>query len=91
MNRAQLISTVAQKTQLSKKDSEMAVMAVLETIEETLAAGERVQLVGFGMFEVKERAAKMGKNPQTGELMEIPSNMHPVFRAGKVLKEKVRK
>ena len=91
MTKADLISAVAQKTQLSKKDSDKAVNAVLEAISETLASGEKVSLVGFGTFEVKVRAAREGINPRTKEKIEIPSSKLPVFKAGKGLKEEVSK
>lgn len=91
MTKADLISAVAQKTELSKKDSDKAVNAVLEAITETLAAGEKVSLVGFGTFEVKVRAAREGINPRTKEKIEIPSSKLPVFKAGKGLKEEVSK
>ena len=91
MTKAELINAVAQKTELSKKDSEKAVVAVLDAISETLAAGEKVALVGFGTFEVKERAAREGINPRTKEKIEIPASKLPVFKAGKVLKEVVSK
>lgn len=91
MTKADLITVVAQKTNLSKKDSDKAVAAVLEAITETLAAGEKVSLVGFGTFEVKERAAREGINPRTKEKIEIPSSKLPVFKAGKGLKEEVSK
>ena len=83
MTKAELINAVAQKTELSKKDSEKAVVAVLDAISETLAAGEKVALVGFGTFEVKERAAREGINPRTKEKIEIPASKLPVFKAGK--------
>ena len=91
MTKADLITVVAQKTNLSKKDSDKAVAAVLDAITETLAAGEKVSLVGFGTFEVKERAAREGINPRTKEKIEIPSSKLPVFKAGKGLKEDVSK
>lgn len=91
MTKAELISAVAQKTELSKKDSEKAVLAVLDAITETLAAGERVSLVGFGTFEVKERASREGINPRTKEKIMIPASKLPVFKAGKSLKENVTK
>ena len=91
MTKAELINAVAQKTELSKKDSEKAVVAVLDAISETLAAGEKVALVGFGTFEVKERAAREGINPRTKEKIEIPASKLPVFKAGKALKEVVSK
>ena len=91
MTKAELINAVAQKTELSKKDSEKAVVAVIDAISETLAAGEKVALVGFGTFEVKERAAREGINPRTKEKIEIPASKLPVFKAGKALKEVVPK
>ena len=91
MTKAELINAVAQKTELSKKDSEKAVVAVIDAISETLAAGEKVALVGFGTFEVKERAAREGINPRTKEKIEIPASKLPVFKAGKALKEEVSK
>ena len=91
MTKAELINAVAQKTELSKKDSEKAVVAVLDAISETLAAGEKVALVGFGTFEVKERAAREGINPRTKEKIEITSSKLPSFKAGKALKEIVSK
>ena len=90
MTKAELINAVAQKTELSKKDSEKAVVAVIDAISETLAAGEKVALVGFGTFEVKERAAREGINPRTKEKIEIPASKLPVFKAGKALKEAVK-
>lgn len=91
MTKAELISAVAQKTQLSKKESDKAVAAVLEAITETLKSGEKVSLVGFGTFEVKERAAREGINPRTKEKITIPASKLPVFKAGKALKEEVSK
>lgn len=91
MTKAELISAVAQKTQLSKKESDKAVAAVLEAITETLKSGEKVSLVGFGTFEVKERAAREGINPRTKEKITISASKLPVFKAGKALKEEVSK
>lgn len=91
MTKAELINVVAQKTELSKKDSEKAVVAVIDAISEALATGEKVALVGFGTFEVKERAAREGINPRTKEKIEIPSSKLPSFKAGKALKEIVSK
>lgn len=91
MNKAELITAVADKTGLSKKDSEVAVNAALDTITETLESGEKVQLVGFGVFDVKERAARIGRNPKTKEEIEIPASRVPQFKAGKMLKEAVSK
>ena len=91
MNKAELVSAVAEKAGLSKKDSEKAINAAFESITETLAAGEKVQLVGFGSFEVKKRAARIGRNPKTKESIEIPASVVPVFKAGKALKDSVAK
>ena len=91
MNKAELISAVAENAGLSRKDSEKAVNAVLETIRVSLEAGEKVQLVGFGIFDVKTREARMGRNPKTREEIEIPASRVPVFKAGKALKEAVEK
>lgn len=91
MNKAELVSAVAEKTGMSKKDSEKAVNAAFDTITEALAAGDKVQLVGFGAFEVKERGARIGRNPKTKEEIEIPATRVPVFKAGKVLKDAVSK
>ena len=91
MTKTELISAVAQKAEFSKKDSEQAVNAVIEAISEALAAGEKVSLVGFGTFEVKERAARKGVNPHTKEPIDIPASKLPSFKAGKALKEAVAK
>lgn len=89
MNKAELIAQVAEKSDMTKKDAEKAVSAVLAAIEEALARGDKVQLVGFGTFEVRERAARKGRNPQTGEEIEISAARVPVFKAGKSLREVV--
>lgn len=91
MNKAELITAVAEKTGLSKKDSEKAVNATLEAITATLETGEKVQLVGFGVFDVKNRAARIGRNPKTKEEIEIPASRVPQFKAGKALKDSVAK
>ena len=91
MNKAELVSAVAEKTGMSKKDSEKAVNAAFDTITEALAAGDKVQLVGFGAFEVKERGARIGRNPKTKEEIEIPASRVPAFKVGKALKEAVTK
>ncbi len=91
MNKAELIAEVAKVTSLSKKDSEKAVNAALETVTASLAKGEKVQLVGFGSFEVKERGARVGRNPKTKEEIKIAASKVPVFKAGKALKETVAK
>ena len=89
MNKTELIAAVAEKTGLSKKDSDAAVAAVVDSITESLVNGEKVQLVGFGSFEVKNRSARMGRNPHTKEQIEIPAAKVPVFKAGKALKDTV--
>ena len=91
MNKAELIATVAEKTGLSKKDSEKAVSATLETITSSLEAGEKVQLVGFGVFDVKVRGARVGRNPKTKEEIAIPESRIPQFKAGKALKDLIAK
>ncbi len=89
MNKQELISSVAEKSGLTKKDSEKAVSAVFASIEESLAKGDKVQLVGFGTFEVRKRAARKGRNPQTGAEIEIKAAKVPAFKAGKALKDSV--
>ena len=91
MNKTELVASVAEKAELSKKDAEKAVAAMLESVEEALKAGDKVALVGFGTFEVKERAARTCKNPRTGEAVKIPAARVPVFKAGKGLKDAVAK
>ena len=91
MNKAELVAAVAEKTALSKKDSEKVVNAAFEAITEALVAGEKVQLVGFGSFETKERNARIGRNPRTKEEIEIPASRVPTFKAGKALKDVVAK
>ena len=87
MNKTELIAAVAEKSGISKKDAEKAVSAALTTITEALQAGDKVQLVGFGVFEVRERPAHKGHNPMTGEEIEIAASKSPAFKAGKALKE----
>ena len=91
MNKAELIAAVAEKAGLSKKDAEAAVNAALDAITAALQEGDKVQLVGFGSFEVKSRAARTGRNPKTREAIEIPASKVPVFKAGKALKDIVAK
>ena len=86
MNKTELISTVADKTAMTKKDVEKVVNAFFNTVEEALKSGNKVQLVGFGTFEVRERQARKGRNPQTGEEIDIPEARVPVFKSGKSLK-----
>lgn len=89
MNKTELINAVAEASELSKKDATKAVDAVFDTILESLKKGDKVQLIGFGNFEVRERAARKGRNPQTGEEIEIPASKVPAFKPGKALKDAV--
>lgn len=89
MNKTELVAAIADKTELSKKDSEKALKAFIDVVGEELKKGEKIQLVGFGTFEVTERAARTGKNPQTGEPMTISACNAPKFKAGKALKDLV--
>ena len=89
MTKADLINAVAVKADVSKQDAEAVISATLETITAALKEGDKVQLVGFGSFEVKKRAARMGRNPKTKESIEIPASVVPVFKAGKALKDSV--
>ena len=91
MNKTELVAAVAEKTGMSKKDSKKAVNAAFDSITEALAAGEKVQLVGFGAFEVKERNARVGRNPKTKETIEIPASRVASFKVGKALKDAVSK
>ena len=91
MNKTELIAAVAEKANLSKKDAEAAVSAVLDAVPDELVKGGKVQLIGFGSFEVRERAAKQGRNPKTGEAMQIPATKVPAFKAGNALKNAVAK
>ncbi|NNG67542.1 HU family DNA-binding protein [Caldanaerobacter subterraneus] len=90
MNKSELVNSIAQKTGLTKKISEKALDAIIDSIQEALKNGDSVQLVGFGTFEVKKRAERKGRNPQTGEEIIIPAVKVPSFKAGKMLKEAVR-
>ncbi|MCI8598868.1 MAG: HU family DNA-binding protein [Lachnospiraceae bacterium] len=87
MNRMELVSAIAEKTELSKKDAEKALKAFTDVVAEELKKGERIQLVGFGTFEAVERAAREGRNPQTGKSMQIAASKAPRFKAGKALKD----
>ena len=89
MNRTELVAAMAEKTQLSKKDADLALQAFIDVVSEEMQKGEKVQLVGFGTFEVSERAAREGRNPQTGETMTIAASKSPKFKAGKALKDLV--
>ncbi|EDL62828.1 MULTISPECIES: HU family DNA-binding protein [Bacillaceae] len=90
MNKTELINAVAEAAELSKKDATKAVDAVFESIQDALANGDKVQLIGFGNFEVRERAARKGRNPQTGEEIEISASKVPAFKPGKALKDAVK-
>ena len=89
MNKTELVAAIAKKTELSKKDAEKALKAFTDIVADELKKGEKVQLVGFGTFEVSERAAREGRNPQTGETMKIAASKAPKFKAGKALKDMV--
>ncbi|CCQ97335.1 DNA-binding protein HU-beta [[Clostridium] ultunense Esp] len=92
MNKAELVASIAEKSNLTKKDAESALNAFMEVVEETLASGDKVQLVGFGTFEVRDRKAREGRNPRNPEeVIQIPASKAPVFKAGKGLKEAVNK
>ena len=91
MNKTELINAVAEKAELSKKDAEAAVTAMIDAITGALVEGEKVQLVGFGAFEVKARAERVARTPQTKETIPIPASKTPVFKAGKALKDAVSK
>jgi len=89
VNKTELVSAVAEKANLTKKESERVINALFASIEEALSQGDKVQLVGFGTFEVRDREARKGRNPQTGEEIEIPATKVPAFKAGKALKDAV--
>ena len=89
MNKTELVAAIAKKTELSKKDAEKALKAFTDVVAEELKKGEKIQLVGFGTFEVSERAARTGRNPQTGKDIVIPASKSPKFKAGKALKDMV--
>jgi DNA-binding protein HU-beta len=91
MNKAELIGKISVNSGLSKKDSEKALVAAIDAITDSLKDGEKVQLVGFGIFDVKERAARTGRNPKTKEAIKIPASRTPQFKAGKALKDAVAK
>ncbi|MDO4518029.1 MAG: HU family DNA-binding protein [Bacillota bacterium] len=90
MNKTELIAAVAENAGLSKKDAEVAVKATFDSITDAMTKGEKVQLIGFGTFEVRERAARKARNPQTGEEIEIAASKAPAFKAGKALKDAVK-
>ena len=89
MNKTELVAAIAKKTELSKKDAEKALKAFTDVVAEELKKGEKIQLVGFGTFEVSERAAREGRNTQTGEAMTIAASKTPKFKAGKALKDSI--
>ena len=89
MNKTELVAAIAEQAELSKKDAEKALKAFTDLVAEELKKGEKIQLVGFGTFEVSERAAREGRNPQTGETMKIAASKSPKFKAGKALKDMI--
>lgn len=90
MNKSTLVAAMAEKAGLTKKDAEKALAAFVDSVSEALKAGDKVQLVGFGTFEVRERAAREGKNPQTGAKIDIPASKVPAFKAGQALKDSLK-
>lgn len=90
MNKTELIAKVAEKSELTKKDATKAVDAVFASISESLQGGDKVQIIGFGNFEVRERAARKGRNPQTGKEIDIPASKVPAFKPGKALKDGIK-
>lgn len=91
MNKAELVAAIAEKSELTKKDAEKALKAFTDVVTEELKKGNKIQLVGFGTFEVAKRAAREGRNPQTGKAMKIPASSAPKFKAGKALKDEINK
>lgn len=91
MNKSDLVAIVAEKMEVAKKDAEVSLNAVVEAIIEALVKGEKIQLIGFGSFEVRKRAARKGRNPQTNEEIKIPASKVPAFKAGQALKDAVNK
>lgn len=91
MNKAELITSMAEKSQLTKKDAESALKAFIDSVQEALENDDKVQLIGFGTFETRERAAREGRNPRTKETITIPASTVPVFKAGKEFKDRVNK
>lgn len=91
MNKTELVAAIADKAGIAKKDAEKALGAFIDTVSSELKKGEKIQLVGFGTFEVRERAARTGINPQTKKTIEIPASKNPVFKAGKALKDSIAK
>jgi DNA-binding protein HU-beta len=89
MNKGELVDAIAERASVTKKEADAIVSAMVETIMDTLASGEKVTLVGFGTFEVRDRAAREGRNPKTGETLKIPATKVPAFSAGKLFKDQV--
>ncbi len=87
MNKTELVAAIAEKAEISKKDAEAALKAFVQTVTDELKKGEKVALVGFGTFEASKREARQGRNPRTGETMEVPASTMPKFKAGKALKD----
>ena len=90
MNKTELIAALAEKAGLNKRDAEKALNAFTDVVTDTLKKGDKVQLVGFGSFEVKDRAARTARNPRTGDELTVPASKAPIFKAGKALKEAVK-
>jgi len=90
MNKTELVASIAEKAGISKKDADKALAAFIDTVAAELKAGEKIQLVGFGTFEIRERAAREGINPQSGAKIKIAASKNPVFKAGKALKDAVK-
>ena len=91
MNKTELVAAIAERTELTKKDADQALKAFIDVVGDELSKGEKIQLAGFGTFEVRQRAARKGRNPQTKEEIKIPASKAPVFKAGKALKDLVNK
>ena len=91
MNKMELVAAIAEKTGITKKSADESLKALIDTVTDALVKGDKVQLVGFGYFEVRKRAARKGRNPQTKEEIKIPASKSPVFKAGKALKDTVNK
>ena len=91
MKKQELVAAIAQEAEISKKDADKALAAAINAISKALADGDKIQLVGFGTFEVRERAARTGKNPRTGEMIKIAASKVPAFKAGKALKDAINK
>ena len=91
MNKGELVSALAAKTEMTKKESEVALNGLLDVIAENMAKGEKIQLIGFGTFEAKKRPARVARNPRTGDTVKIAASKAPVFKAGKALKDAVNK